>query len=195
MRSPLRVRPTLTVRGLRVLADVGQQLARRPVQQRLRLRLTHILEVGLNGQIGAGLELPQQFSHRRREAELGQHLRVQLRDGRAQSGRGFLQRRVDHVERGVGIAFARLIEFEPRGQQRLQRAVVQVLGDFAVVPLVGLHCLRDQLTAHLLQRLHPRGPTGEHVSTARSPRRPARAGSRSACTPCSASRPCRRASE
>ena len=64
MRSPLRLSPTLTVRGLRVLADVGQQLARRPVQQRLRLGLTHILELGLHGDIGAGLELPQQFSHR-----------------------------------------------------------------------------------------------------------------------------------
>ena len=48
------------------------------------------------------------------------------------------------------MAFTCLIEFEPRGQQRLQRAVVQVLGDFAVVPLVGLHCLRNQLTAQLL---------------------------------------------
>ena len=60
-----------------------------------------------------------------------------------------LQRRVDHVERGVGIAFARLIEFESRGRQRLQRAVMQVLGNFAFVTLDGLHCLRDQLTSHL----------------------------------------------
>ena len=141
----MRLRPTLTV-----LADVGQQLARRPVEQCLRLWLAHIVELGLNGKISAGFELPRQFSHRRREAELGKHLGMQLRDGRAQSGPGFLQRRIDHVERGVGISFTRLIQFEPRGQQRLQRAVVQVLGDFAVVPLVGLHCLRDQLAPHLL---------------------------------------------
>ena len=62
------------------------------------------------------------------------------------------------------MAFTCLIEFEPRGQQRLQRAVMKVLGDFAAVTLVGLHCLRKQLTGHLLQRLHPRGPTGEHVT-------------------------------
>ena len=48
------------------------------------------------------------------------------------------------------MAFTCLIEFEPRGQQRLQRAVMQVLGDFAAVTLVGLHCLRDQLAPHLL---------------------------------------------
>ena len=64
--------------GLRVLTDVGEQLACRPVQQGLRLRLTHVVEIGLHGQIGARLELPQQFSHRRGEAELGQHLGVQL---------------------------------------------------------------------------------------------------------------------
>ena len=62
------------------------------------------------------------------------------------------------------MAFTCLIEFEPRGQQRLQRAVMKVLGDFAAVTPVGLHCLRKQLTGHLLQRLHPRGPTGEHVT-------------------------------
>ena len=62
------------------------------------------------------------------------------------------------------MAFTCLIEFEPRGQQCLQRAVMKVLGDFAVVTLVGLHCLRDQLTSHLLQCLHPRGPTGEYVT-------------------------------
>ncbi len=85
-----------------------------------------------------------------------EHLRVQLRDGRAQTGRRLLQRRVDHVERGIGIALTGLVQFEPRGQQRLQRAVVQVLGHLAVVPLVGLHRLGHQLAAHLLQRLDTR---------------------------------------
>jgi len=56
------------------------------------------------------------------------------------------------------MAFTCLIEFEPRGQQRLQRAVMKVLGDFAAVTPVGLHCLRKQLTGYLLQRLHPREP-------------------------------------
>jgi hypothetical protein len=31
------------------------------------------------------------------------------------------------------MAFTCLIEFEPRGQHRLQRAVMKVLGDFAAV--------------------------------------------------------------
>jgi hypothetical protein len=33
-----------------------------------------------------------------------------LRDGRAQPGRGFLQCRVDHVERGVGVSFPCFIQ-------------------------------------------------------------------------------------
>jgi hypothetical protein len=57
---------------------------------------------------------------------------------RPQSGRGFLQGCVDHVERRVRISFTCLIQFQPRGEQRLQRAVVQVLGDFAVVTLIGM---------------------------------------------------------
>jgi len=105
--------------GLRMLADVGEQLACGPVQQRLRLRLAHIVEVGFHGKFGARLELLQQFSHRRGEAELGQHLGVQPCDGGAQSGCGFLQRRVHHVECGVWISLTCLIQFEPRGQQRL----------------------------------------------------------------------------
>ena len=51
---------------------------------------------------------------------------------------------------GSGLSFPCFVEFEPRGQQRLQRAVMQVLGDFAVVTLVGLHRLRDQLAPHVL---------------------------------------------
>ncbi len=75
-----------------------------------------------------------------------------------------LQRRVYHVERGVGIAFACLIEFQSRGRQGLQRAVMQVLGNFAFVTLDGLHCLRDQLTSHLLLCLQPREPTCKYVT-------------------------------
>jgi len=60
--------------GLGMLADVGEELACGPVQQGLRLWLAHVVEVCLHGQIGARLELPQQFSHRRCETELGQHL-------------------------------------------------------------------------------------------------------------------------
>ena len=113
---------------------------------------------------------------------------MQLGDRRTQPGRGLLQRRVDHVQRGIGVALAGLVEFEAGGEQRLQRAVVQVLGHFAVVPFVGLHRLGHQLPAHLLQRLDTRRSSGAGRSTARSSRRPATAGSRSACTRCWASR-------
>jgi hypothetical protein len=65
MRSPLRISPTQTVVAFACLPTVGQQHARRPVQQRLRLGLTLILELGLDGQAGAGCEQPQQFSQRR----------------------------------------------------------------------------------------------------------------------------------
>ena len=78
-----------------------------------------------------------------------------------------LQRRVDHVERGIGDAFAHLVEFQPRGQQRLQRAVVQVLGHFPVAPLVGLHRLGHQLAAHLLQCRDARRPSRQHQAQRR----------------------------
>ena len=64
IRFPLRVSPTLDRRRPGVLADVGEQFARGPVQQLLRLRLADIFEVGFDGNLGASLELPQQFSNR-----------------------------------------------------------------------------------------------------------------------------------
>ena len=192
-RSPVALQPHVHRRRTGVLAHVGEQLARGPVQQQLGIRLTHLLEVGVDGDLGASLELLQHFSQRGRESELGEHLRMQLGDGRAQARRGFLQRLIDHVERGIGVPLTRLVEFQACGEQRLQRAVVQMLGHLAVAPLVGLHRLGNQLAPHLLQRRDPQCPSRRARSTARSSRRPARAGSRSACTPCSASRPCRRA--
>ena len=57
---------------------------------------------------------------------------------------------VNQVEGGIGIALTGLVEFEPRGEQRLQRAVVQVLGHLAAAPFVGLHRLGHQLAAYLL---------------------------------------------
>ena len=149
-RSPLRFSPTCTVLRACVLADVGEQFAGGPVQQLLGLGLSHFLEIGVDGDLGASLELLHHLSQRRCEPELRQHLRVQLRDGRTQAGRGFLQCLVDHVQRGIGVALTGLVEFQPRGEQRLQRAVVQVLGHFAVASLVGLHRLRHQLPAHFL---------------------------------------------
>jgi len=90
MRFALARQADADLCGLRMLADIGQQFACRPVQQRLGLRLAHIVELGLHGQIGARLELAQQFSHAGVRPELGQHLGVQVCNGRAQSVRGFL---------------------------------------------------------------------------------------------------------
>ena len=89
----LSVQPDADGRRSGMFVDVGEQFTGRPVQQLLRSRLTDVFELGLHGEVGASLELPQQFSHRRREPELGKHLRMQLGDGRAQAGRGVLQRR------------------------------------------------------------------------------------------------------
>ena len=78
---PFSFQPDADRRRPGMLADVDQQLARRPVQELLRLRLTDVLELGFDGYLGASLELLQQFSHRRRQAELGKDLRMQLGDG------------------------------------------------------------------------------------------------------------------
>ena len=80
---------------------------------------------------------------------------MQLGDGGTQAGCGFLYGFVDHVERGIGVSLTRFVEFQARGEQCLQRAVVQVLRHFPVAPLVGLHSLGNQLPAHLLQCLDP----------------------------------------
>ena len=71
----LRFSPTVTVVGRACLPMLVSSSRAARYSKRLRLRLTHVVELGLDGQIGARLELPQQFSHRRGEAELGQHLR------------------------------------------------------------------------------------------------------------------------
>ena len=145
-----------------MLADVGQQLTCRAVQQLLRVRLADFLEVGPHRDPAARLELPQQFPYRRRQPELGEHLRVQFGDRRAQRRRRVFQRGVDRVEFGPGGPLPDLVELQPGRQQRLQRTVVQPFGDFPVVPLVGLHGLGHQLAAHLLQGLHPLLATHEH---------------------------------
>ena len=129
---PFTLQPDAHVLRTGMLADVGEQFASGPVQQLLGVGLTHFLQIGIDGDLGASLELLQQLSQRRCEPELGQHLRVQLRDGRTQAGRGFLQCLIDHVQRGIGVPLTGFVEFQPRGEQRLQRAVVQVLGHFAV---------------------------------------------------------------
>ena len=72
------LQPDVHRRRTCMLADVGEQFASGPVQQLLGLRLTHFLEVGVDGDVGARLELLHHLSQRRCEPELGQHLRVQL---------------------------------------------------------------------------------------------------------------------
>ena len=153
--APVALQPHVDRRRAGVLAHVDEQLARGAVQQQLGIRLTHLLEVGVDGDVSASLELLQHFSQRGRESELGEDLRMQLGDGRAQGRRGLLQRLIDHVQRGIGIPPPGFVEFQPCGEQRLQRAIVQVLSHFAVAPLVGLHGLRNQLPPHVLQCLHP----------------------------------------
>ena len=77
--SPWRVSADVHRRRTRMLADVGEQLASGPMQQLLGLRLTDFLEVGIDGDFGASLELLHQLSQRRCQAQLREHLRVQLR--------------------------------------------------------------------------------------------------------------------
>ena len=71
---------------------------------------------------------------------------------------------MDHVQRGIGTTFPDFVEFQPSGQQCLQWAIVQVLSHFPVVPLVGLHGLRNQLPPHVLQCLHPHRSPRQHVT-------------------------------
>jgi hypothetical protein len=47
--------------------------------------------------------------------------------------------------------FAQFIEIKPRGEQVLQRTVVQSLGEFPVAAFVGEHRLGDQSAAHVEQ--------------------------------------------
>ncbi len=151
----------------RVLVDVREQFPCRPVEQRLRGGSAHVFEVGIDDEVAAGLVLAQQFPHARCEPELSQDLRMQRRHRRAKARRRVVERRVDHVEGRVGNAFAHLVEFHPRGQQSLQRAVVQMLGEVAVGPLVGLHRLGNQTAAHVEERRDTGRPTGQHQTQRR----------------------------
>jgi hypothetical protein len=77
-----------------VLVDVGQQFSGRPVQKLLRLGFPDVVEIGFDRIRAASLELSQQFSHGRRQAELCEHPGMKLGHRRAQRRRGLLQRRV-----------------------------------------------------------------------------------------------------
>ena len=140
--------------GAGVLVDVGKQFPRRPVHQLLRFRLADVLEFGVDDVFAATFELPQQFPDSGRQAELGKHLRMQRSDSRPKSGGRFLKRRVHHIERRIVMPFADLVQLEPRSQQSLQRAVVQMLGELTITPLVRPRRLRHQPEAHVHQRGH-----------------------------------------
>ena len=98
---------------------------------------------------------------------------MQLGHRRTQRGGGLLQCGMHGFERGIVVAFTDLVEVQARRQQRLQRAVVQMLGDLPVMPLVGLHRLRHQLPADLLQLRDARPAPHQHqTQCGRGRRRP-----------------------
>ena len=46
---------------------------------------------------------------------------MQRRHRRAKARRRVVERRIDHVQGGIGVAFALLLELQPRGQKSLRR--------------------------------------------------------------------------
>ena len=57
------------------------------------------------------------------------------------------QRRVHRLQHRIRLSFKNFLDFQTCRQQILQRAVMQPLGDFAVVPLLGAHRFQHQLLA------------------------------------------------
>ena len=163
---------------LRMFDDVGQQLARRAVQQRLHRRAQPRgppRRVEIQAKPTSLRCRRCQPAERGGESRLLQHRGMQLGHLRAQLPRGLGERLFHPVERRGVAGIAGVLEIEARGEDVLQRAVVQVLGEGAMFPLGDGHQLPGQARSVASQTGDGRHPRPLDRRTDRPPprRRPA----------------------
>ena len=80
-------------------------------------------------------------------------------DGGPQGGDCFAQSSVEAVEALRVRIVAQIIEIQPRCEEILQRSVVELLGEFAVLALLGAHGFGDQPAPNIEKELNSSSAT------------------------------------